>query len=215
MEQAALAAPEVDRSFWLRRLQSLTGLLPSGVFLLFHILENTKALGGEGQFNEAVATINSLAPRPYFYGLELFGLLLPLSFHALYGMYVVFQGQGNAGRYPYRSNRMYVLQRWTGIAAFFFLLFHVLALRVGISLFQHLITYDDLVAHFSAAPVVLVYLVGVLCAEFHLSNGLSGFAWSWGLAVSDRSRRVVERLGWVLFIALAIPSVHLILFLHH
>ena len=137
MESAVVASPQIDRSFW---LQSLTGLVPTGLFLCFHILENTKALNGAHAFNEAVESINSLAPHPYFYGIEVFGLLLPIAFHAGYGLYVIAQGAGNVARYPYRRNWMYRLQRWTGIVAFFFLLFHVLSLRVGISLMSHMIT---------------------------------------------------------------------------
>jgi succinate dehydrogenase / fumarate reductase cytochrome b subunit len=212
----ASASPKASaRSFVLRRIHSLTGLIPAGAFLVMHIAENSKALNGAAAFNEAVHDINGLLPTPYFYGLELFGLLLPLAFHALYGMSIIFSGQANTSRYAYGSNWLYRLQRWTGIIVFFFLLFHFLSLRVGVSLISHLVTYRDLVEHFSTPVTPVIYLIGVLAAEFHLANGLNGFAWSWGLTVSDRSRRFVSRIAWLLFAAMAIPSVHLILFLHN
>jgi succinate dehydrogenase / fumarate reductase cytochrome b subunit len=123
-------------------------------------------------------------------------------------------GEANTRLYPYASNRLYRLQRWSGVVAFFFILFHVLSLRVGVTLMGHLVTYRDVVNHRAPTPVLFFYLLGVLAALFHLCNGLTGFAWSWGFVESERSRTALRRASWVLFAVLAVPTTHLLLFLH-
>jgi len=53
---APTAAPKVSRTgFYLRRLHSLSGVLPVGVFLVEHLWTNATVLGGQRPFDEAVA----------------------------------------------------------------------------------------------------------------------------------------------------------------
>ena len=91
-------APSSETSFILRRLHSLTGIIPLGGFLLFHFFENASARRGAEAFDEAVVKISQL---PYLYVLE-FGLLLgPLLFHALYGLLVRTPSRPNTLNYRY------------------------------------------------------------------------------------------------------------------
>ncbi|MBP1611412.1 MAG: succinate dehydrogenase subunit, partial [Acidobacteria bacterium] len=70
-----------DRQYFtLRRLQSLTGVVPVGVFLLEHWFTNAFALGGAAAYNEKVEFLRSL---PYLFLLEVFGIFLPIAFHAV------------------------------------------------------------------------------------------------------------------------------------
>ena len=70
-------------SFLLRRLHSLTGIIPVGAFLFEHILiSNASAISGPDAYTRQV---NFLANLPLVFFLELFGIWIPILFHGLYG----------------------------------------------------------------------------------------------------------------------------------
>ena len=68
-------------TFYLRRLHSLVGLLVLGIVILEHVMTNASSLGGPEAFNSSLAMME-LIPKPIFYGLEIFGIAIPLLFHA-------------------------------------------------------------------------------------------------------------------------------------
>ena len=51
-----------DHSFLWRRLHSLSGVLPLGAFLCYHMFENLSALRGPAAYDEMVNHVNTLAP---------------------------------------------------------------------------------------------------------------------------------------------------------
>ena len=103
-------------SFLLRRLHSLTGIIPVGAFLFEHLLiSNAAAIGGPTAYARQVRFLASLPLVP---ALELFGIWLPILFHALYGFYIWFRGESNITDYPWAGNWMFTAQRWTGGVAF-------------------------------------------------------------------------------------------------
>src|SRR5262245_44057219 len=129
---ASAAAPrttEVDRSFLWRRLHSLSGVLPVGGFLCYHIFENMSAIRGPAAYDEMVHEVNTMLPRLYFLGVEFAVILVPLLFHSLYGFYIATTGRSNVGNYPYESNWAYWAQRASGYVAFLYILVHVGVLR--------------------------------------------------------------------------------------
>lgn len=181
------------RPFLLRKLHSLTGVLPVGGFLVFHLWTNAKALQGQQRFDDAVADISHM---PYVPLLEA-GILLPLFFHAIYGVKLAIEGRPNVGPYTFSRNWMYVMQRVTGILAFLFIGFHLyeywwqkVAGKMAADQF-----YPALCRNMSETPggvpiVALVYLVGLAASTFHFANGLWGFCFSWGITVSRRAQRM-------------------------
>lgn len=191
----------------MRKLHSLSGLLPVGAFMLVHLWTNAKALRGQSAFDEAVGEINHL---PYLPLLEA-GILLPLAFHAGYGIKLAFEARSNVGAYPTARNWMYTLQRATGIVALCFLLFHLWEFRVQKALGGMPVAafYPTLCAHLSSTiggvPLVaLVYLVGLAACVFHFANGVWGFLCSWGITLSLRSQRLsaifAGTLGLLVFV---------------
>ena len=46
MSHAAAAQGNDRRAFWLRKAHSLSGLVPVGAFMCFHLFENTSAAHG-------------------------------------------------------------------------------------------------------------------------------------------------------------------------
>ena len=219
-ETLALVAPQTDRSFLWRRLHSLTGIVPVGLFLLFHLFENMNALRGAEAYDAAIAKLAELLPPPYFYFVEVGLILLPLAFHGLYGTYLALEGSPNLKAYAYRRNYLYVLQRVTGVLVLAFVVYHVVTLRVGLTLrglgagvpgHEGYVGFADMARAMATPEVLGLYLLGVLSAAFHFGNGLGGFLWTWGVTIGERSRRVAEWLGWALTAAMAVPMVAILL----
>ncbi len=228
---------EGDRSFLLRRLHSLSGVVPIGGFLCYHLYENMTALRGPEAYNEMVNNVNTLLPRQYFFGLEMATIIVPILFHSLYGIYIAGTGKANVGRYTYGSNWAYWAQRVSGYVAFLYLMVHVGVLRVVVTLMgKHLapysgpgegqldlVTYNDVAAHLGNPRHLLVdtslagnhifalYVVGTLLTIFHFTNGLNGFAWTWGLAVGRVAQHRVRLAGWGLFVLLSAATLNILI----
>ncbi|MGI5861995.1 MAG: hypothetical protein ACOX6T_08030 [Myxococcales bacterium] len=219
-ETLARVARPTERSFLWRRLHSLTGIVPVGFFLLFHIFENMSALQGAAAYDATIAKLAGLLPPPFFYFVEVGLILLPLAFHGLYGTYLALEGSPNLVSYGYRRNYLYVLQRVTGVLVLAFVVYHVVTLRVQLTLHglgagvpghEGYVSFADMVRAMASPAVLGFYLVGVLSSAFHFGNGLGGFLWTWGVTLGERSRRAAEWLGWALTIAMAVPMVAILL----
>ena len=65
-------------SFLLRRLHSLSGIIPIGVFLIEHFFSNAFATNGPHAYADQVKFLTGL---PFVLGLEILGIYIPLAFH--------------------------------------------------------------------------------------------------------------------------------------
>jgi succinate dehydrogenase / fumarate reductase, cytochrome b subunit len=190
----------------LRRLHSLTGILPIGLFLAFHLFTNSKALHGPEHFNSAAGEISKL---PYVTLIEIFGIALPILFHMVLGVLIAVTGQMNTSRFTYERNWGYVLQRASGLFLVVFIITHVWSTRfvpgIEVDLFGHM-------AKVLQNPGVFAfYVLGVTCAAYHLGNGLFGFSIHWGIATGRRAQRQAARLGFAVFILLTLVSLNALL----
>src|ERR1700720_3214957 len=79
-------------SFLLRKLHSLTGIVPIGAFLVEHIISNFEAIHGPLAYAQQVKFLNGL---PLVRVLEWAFIFLPLAFHAGYGVFIAFRGRAN------------------------------------------------------------------------------------------------------------------------
>jgi len=177
------------RSFLLRRLHSLTGIIPVGAFLFEHILiSNAAAIGGPTAYARQVRFLASLPLVP---ALELFGIWLPILFHALYGFYIWYRGETNVTDDPWASNWMYSAQRWTGGIAFAYILWHTWTMRfTGIDLHIHAGASFGKVQEELFNPFLFAfYVVGLVCASWHFAYGIWLFAAKWGIVSGEQARR--------------------------
>ena len=71
-----------------------------GLFLLEHFISNAEATNGAAAYNAQVKFLTGL---PFRLGLEIFGIFIPLAFHALYGIYIWWRGENNVIDYPWRA----------------------------------------------------------------------------------------------------------------
>jgi succinate dehydrogenase cytochrome b subunit len=174
-------------SYFLDKLQSLSGVVPIGAYLTEHLFENSYALVSPEKYNYIAAKLETV---PWRIPIELLLIWAPIAFHGLYGLYIWWNGKANAIGHPWMANWLYVLQRWTGMLVFGFIIYHVWTVRF---LSHGRTTYAD-IAHYMANPwIVAVYVIGVLAASFHVGNGLWNFACKWGFAVTPKSQRAA---GW-------------------
>ncbi len=157
--------------FYLRRLHGLTGIFPLGYFILFHLKEGS-----------------SFSSEGFLYSLML--LWLPLIYHSLYGLYIVYEGGMNICCYRYLRNVMYFLQRWTGLFIIPILIYHIYTMKFG--------SFGNGVAD----NFILFFLVVI--SIFHLSNGIFGFLVDFGIAAGDKAQRVAVILSFVVFISLGL-----------
>lgn len=201
--------------FLLRKLHSLTGIVPVGAFVVFHLFTNMQM--AFGTFQHEVSWIHS---QPALLFMEIFVLWLPIAFHAALGIiYTVTGNKMNTARYPYAGNWRYVLQRVSGIVALVFIFVHIATLRWRWNLggtytpfFVDVVTpagqtiemaqASTALALQSSAIIAALYFIGVLSVIYHCSNGLWTAAISWGLTHTVRAQ---NRFGYVcaaLFLAL-------------
>lgn len=187
-------AIKMSKTFLLRKLHQLSGIVPLGLFLLEHFYTNSKAMTGPADFNKSVVDLQSI---PFILFVEIGGIFIPLIYHAVYGIVITAEARPNNLHYPYSRNWFYTIQRLTGIILFFFILFHVLNFRFG--LIPGLNTQS--VAHhpeeafyivqreFSIWWVLAIYIVGITSTVWHFANGIWLFMVDWGLAIGERAQR--------------------------
>jgi succinate dehydrogenase / fumarate reductase, cytochrome b subunit len=196
-------------SFLLRRLHSLSGIIPVGAFLVEHYISNAFATNGPVAYSDQVKFLSGL---PFRLWLEIFGIYIPILFHGLYGLYIWWRGESNVSEYPWTGNWMYTLQRWTGIIAFAYILYHTWEMRfTGVDLVHH----ND--AAFFKVQYALAnwlkmgaYVVGVLASSWHFGYGIFLFCAKWGIVTGERARKRMQWAGVaisLLFIVVGLATI--------
>jgi succinate dehydrogenase / fumarate reductase cytochrome b subunit len=190
---APLRAGTGNSFFW-RRLHSLTGIVPVGIFLIEHLISNAEAFSGVAAYNAQVKFLTGL---PFRLGLEIFGIFLPLAYHALYGVYIWLRGESNVTDYPWAGNWGYTVQRYSGILVFAYVTFHLWTMRfTGIHLTEHADAAFFKVQTELMHPLALAfYVVGIVAASWHLGYGVFLFSAKWGLATGKKAQKRMERAG--------------------
>jgi len=196
-----------NREFFYRRLHSLLGVIPVGIFLIQHLVVNHFATRGPEAFNEAAHFMEKL---PFRYLLEIFIIFLPILFHAIYGLYIAFTAKNNVGNYSFVRNWMFFLQRITGIITFIFITWHVWETRIA-AMMGASVNYDMMQDILSSSFMLVFYLIGVISTIFHFANGLWSFGVSWGITVSPRSQQISTFVTMAIFVGLSIVGVRAIL----
>ncbi|WP_017726666.1 succinate dehydrogenase cytochrome b558 subunit [Halalkalibacterium ligniniphilum] len=196
-----------NRDFFNRRLHSLLGVIPVGIFLIQHLVVNHFATRGASAFNQASHFMENL---PFRYFLEIFIIFIPLLYHAIYGLYIAFQAKNNTSRYGYFRNWMFRLQRVTGVFLLIFIAWHVWETRIAAA-FGAEVNYN-MMADILSSPFMLVfYILGVISATFHFANGLWSFAVSWGITVTPRAQQIATYVTIGVFFALTFVGIRAIL----
>ncbi|WLR50142.1 succinate dehydrogenase cytochrome b558 subunit [Bacillus tianshenii] len=187
-----------NKEFANRRLHSLLGVIPVGLFLLEHLITNFMATQGAEKFNSAVHFLEEL---PFRYFLEIFVIFLPLLYHAIYGLYIAFTAKNNVSNYGYFRNWMFLLQRVSGVVTLIFIAWHVWETRIA-ALFGTPVNFEMMQNILNNPAMIVFYIVGVVSTVFHFANGLWSFFVSWGITVTPRSQRISTYVTMAVFVGL-------------
>jgi len=114
---------------------------------------------------------------------------IPLIFHSLYGFLIIYEAKPRG--YNSAKNWQYIVQRATGVVIFLYLIFH-------------LSTLGTLSETASNSIYRTFWILGIIAAVYHLSNGLFGFAIHFGIVVGPKSQRVLSVVSLIVFFLLAV-----------
>ena len=197
-----------ERHFLLRRLHSLTGIVPIGGFLLFHFFENASARRGAEAFN---ATVVKISETPYLVALEMSLLILPILFHSIYGLFITASSRPNLQAYPEGRNWAYFFQRLSGLVGFFYIAFHVVTTRVWSAFYKQApITFADMQLMLGEPLFMAVYILGIVAITYHFANGLWSFSITWGLVTSRLAQQRLACLTQVFFVILCVVGLDIV-----
>lgn len=189
-----------EREFVLRRMHSLLGVIPIGLFVVQHLLINHFSVYGEASFNRAVGFMESL---PFLLLLEIFVIYLPITYHAGLGIYLAVKSKNNMNSYGFLRNWLFFFQRFTGIVTLFFIVWHVWQTRIQVALGKTDVDYSLMQSILSEPIYMALYIIGVLSTVFHLANGLWSFCVTWGITQSEKSQRVLTYVSLFVFFAVS------------
>jgi succinate dehydrogenase / fumarate reductase cytochrome b subunit len=190
-----------DRTYFvLKRLHSLTGVVPVGLFLLEHFFTNARALQGPAAFDKAAAELASL---PFVVLIEALGIWLPILFHMVLGILIATTAQANVGRHGYGRNWQYLLQRVSGVFLVFYLIFHTWMTRFDGDYLTSASAYQFMNEQLANPAVRVFYVLGIVAACFHFGNGLFGFSIHWGIVTGKRAQTLAARFGLLVFLGLS------------
>ena len=193
----------MDSHFLLRRIHSLTGVMPVVLFLVYHLyLQLYLHYGAEIYNNE----VNSFYDSPLATWALIVVVYIPLLFHSLLVLLLVFENKVQPS-YTYFSHLLYWLPRISGIGVLLFIIAHVWNAKLGPWIagtwgahFEHLSSgFSD---PETGMLTKTVYLLGVLGAVFHFANGINTFCMTWGIALTPNSQKMVRSFSILVFIIL-------------
>jgi succinate dehydrogenase / fumarate reductase cytochrome b subunit len=202
-----------SRTFLLRKLHQITGIVPLGMFYFVHLYTNSTALNGGKVYNEHVGGIHEM---PYLLFIEIGGIFLPLLFHSVYGILISGEARPNVGAYGYARNWFYILQRVTGIYLFIFLFFHILNFRFGLIPGLNMTpvagnadkAFGIVAAEFQITWVMVVYILGLLATAWHLAYGLFLFVVDWGIVIGEKAQKMALYASLGLALLLGVTGVN-------
>lgn len=193
-------------TFYVRRLHSLSGIVPIGFFLLEHILTISTVIGGAGSFDAAVARLAAI-PKEIMLFMEVFFIAIPFLFHGIYGAIIAMQAKNNPQQYGYTRNWQFYLQRMTAWYTLVFLIWHVGYLRFMMKGNGVEINYALMNDYLSNPIVFVLYAIGMVAAVFHFCNGLTTFTMTWGIAKGPRAQSFFNKCFMGLCLLLSVLGV--------
>lgn len=187
--------------FWIRRIHSLAGVAALGGFLLEHLFTISHVMGGPAAFDVAVHEISNI---PFLVPVEILFIGVPFAFHGIVGVLYALKAKNNVANYGYWNNWMFYMQRITAYIVFAFVIYHVWTLRImGKAMGGHIIGYEYMHNILSNPLVMGMYIIGLLSSIFHFTNGLWGFAVTWGVVVGPRGQKIVGLATIALFVIMS------------
>lgn len=194
VEAAAPSAPQDSpnaRAVRLKRLHSLSGVVPLGAFVVLHVWVTSSIASSSFAYDRQIGWLHG----GWFLGLlEVVLIVVPLAYHALYGVWLSLQPRDPD--HAYDTDLMVSLERASGIVVLVFIAAHLWEFRVQtwsnalpVTSYSSKLV-EDLSSTQSGVPWIAIgYLVGIAATCFHLANGMTSFCTTWGYTRTARARR--------------------------
>lgn len=208
---------DIQSNFLLRRLHSLSGIVPIGGFLIFHLFANSVAIENPEGYN---FIINFLRSLPFVEFIEIAVLGLPIAFHALYGILIYTTAKPNQFQYSHAENWRYIIQRASGMIALVYIIYHVWQFKFV----EHLdynyvakslagtqeIGFLPEIPFINPFSIYAFYLISLISINYHFANGIWSFCITWGITVGEKAQRMTSWLAVLVFAALTYIGVETI-----
>jgi succinate dehydrogenase / fumarate reductase, cytochrome b subunit len=202
-----MAVSLTKENYVLHRIHSLTGVVPVGYYMVQHLALNTFSIGGASSFDSVIEFFEAI-PKHILLAMEVFVIWIPMLFHAIYGIFIASRAENNvfAEKYKYAHNRMFWLQRASGIFIFGFLIYHVSSTTIlkYIKNDPSLIKFAEWHSRFQQPLLVLVYGLGIAAASYHLGYGIWNFCIRWGITVSEKAQTRIMKISGFVAVALTL-----------
>ena len=189
----------LNRSFLLGKLFSLVGIVPLGFYVIAHLYQNMRSLGGEHAFNQHLADSHS---QPMIVPITILVIWIPIAFHGIYGLIAMSKARPNLQKFPFFENLKYIVQRLSAIGLLLFIPAHVFKTRIEPQLEGEILDFHHMVEGLHEPLTLAVYLLGVLGVAYHLANGIWQASIGWGLVTSERGMQRIQVLSYFLFVIL-------------
>jgi succinate dehydrogenase / fumarate reductase cytochrome b subunit len=202
-----MALSLTKENYVLHRIHSITGVIPVGYYMVQHLALNSFSIGGEAKFNGVIDFFEGI-PKHVLLAMEVLAIWLPLIFHAVYGVFIVSRAENNffTTKYKWSHNRMFFLQRASGLVIFAFLIYHSLS-TTGYKYATGDVERLKFAAwhEFFSNPLwVLVYATGIIASSYHLGYGIWNFCIRWGITVSEEAQTRIQKASALIFVALTL-----------
>jgi len=199
----------LDFYFINRRIHSLTGIIPVGLFLVYHLYLQLYLHSGAEVYNRE---INSFYDSPLAIWALIFIVYIPLFFHAFFGIRLIFESRIQTS-YTYFSHILFWLQRISGIGVLLFVIAHIWNTQLSPWIYGTWGSHYEHLSNGFADPqsgilTKSVYLLGILGAVFHFSNGINTFCITWGISLTPRSQKRVLIFSIFIFIILFTSAIY-------
>jgi succinate dehydrogenase / fumarate reductase cytochrome b subunit len=206
---------QVSRSnFWFKRIHSFVGIVPLGIFIIFHFIFHSFSHQGPAAYDGRIDWLYSL---PLHAVAAIFLVYIPLLYHSIAGTIITLKARPNWPQYPYFGNFKFVIQRLTALGLIVFIIAHLVKARFVEFFFHERISWlheasalrwDS--AHYNPLSFPS-YILGIVAISFHLANGLWTFGITWGITPGPRSQRWSARFSIFVFIALTLLGLYALL----
>ncbi len=194
-------------NFLLHKLHSLSGIIPVGFYMCQHLTLNSFSFAGPEYYNGVINFFESI-PKHVLLALEIFVIAIPILFHAIYGMFIAFRAKQNfvGTKFGWSQNRMFVLQRISGIYLFFALIVHVstTTLKKYATGNSEAIKWQGMHDMLTSSGYIwlVFYMLLVLTASYHLAYGIWNFCIRWGITISDAAQIRIQKFAFGFFVVI-------------
>lgn len=188
----------------------MTGVFSLFLFIVLHFIFATLILFGSKNLVQGVIAFQSFIVVAV---LEFILITVPLLYHFLYGMALIYNSRINVHNYGFTGNWRHVLQRVCGLVVFLFLIYHVY--QTGALVWNNLVGYQYLkemmYAH-QTITAMIIYWIALLCAAYYFCNGLWGFLIDWGISAGRLSQRIFLSMLTGLFVVMAVCILSIVVY---